>query len=301
MSMLEYTSLYGSALASVSNYGCTACRGGPAAEEISDGNKIVLMRHGVFCRHFGKQAVTSDVNHVTFFSDGSSYRVSHPADCGDRGTILSVLPRVLNDIIREFDPSIDDHPDRPFPFHAGPCNATTFYRHRELVLILESGQFPPPDPLWVDEKVLQLIADVLGAAFQSQGPQKSQHRPRTNSKHADLAESAKSYVASRIGQHVTLDEVAHAIGISPFHLARVFRQRAGLPLHRYLVCLRLRTSLERLAAGANDLTTLALELGFSSHSHFTDSFRREFGCSPSEMRHSLTRKSLHEMSKNLEV
>ena len=57
-----------------------------------------------------------------------------------------------------------------------------------------------------------------------------------------------------------------------------------MPIHRYLTQLRLRSSLERLADGANDLTALALELGFSSHSHFTDAFRREFGHAPSRDR-----------------
>jgi AraC-like DNA-binding protein len=65
--------------------------------------------------------------------------------------------------------------------------------------------------------------------------------------------------------------------------------------------LRLRASLERLAAGAVDLTALALELGFSSHSHFTDSFRKEFGCTPSAIRCDRTPRAIREMSKNLEV
>jgi AraC-like DNA-binding protein len=81
----------------------------------------------------------------------------------------------------------------------------------------------------------------------------------------------------------------------------VFQERTGVPVHRYLTLLRLRASLERLAEGASDLTELALELGFSSHSHFTDAFRREFGFSPSDVRKNATRNSLLEMSKNLEV
>jgi AraC-like DNA-binding protein len=78
--------------------------------------------------------------------------------------------------------------------------------------------------------------------------------------------------------------MARAVHASPFHLARIFQQRTGVPVHRYLTQLRLRAALERLADGADDLTALALELGFSSHSHFTDSFRREFGCAPSTVR-----------------
>jgi AraC-like DNA-binding protein len=40
---------------------------------------------------------------------------------------------------------------------------------------------------------------------------------------------------------------------------------------------------------ANDLTALALDLGFSSHSHFTAAFRRMFQCTPSEFRESTRR------------
>jgi AraC-like DNA-binding protein len=88
---------------------------------------------------------------------------------------------------------------------------------------------------------------------------------------------------------------------SPFHLARVFRERAGVPVHRYLTRLRLRAALERLSDGADDLTALALDLGFSSHSHFTDAFRREFGRSPSDVRRDAGPRALREMSKDLEV
>jgi AraC-like DNA-binding protein len=74
-----------------------------------------------------------------------------------------------------------------------------------------------------------------------------------------------------------------------------------MPIHRYLTRLRLRAALERLAGGVHDLTALALEIGFSSHSHFTDVFRREFGRTPSAVRRDAGRRTLGEMSKNLEV
>jgi AraC family transcriptional regulator len=74
-----------------------------------------------------------------------------------------------------------------------------------------------------------------------------------------------------------------------------------VPVHRYLTQLRLRASLDRLADGADDLTALALDLGFSSHSHFADAFRREFGKTPSEVRATATPRTLRQMSKNLEA
>ena len=147
---------------------------------------------------------------------------------------------------------------------------------------------------------MQLVADVLGSAFRQHMEPKKQHRERTSRKHADLVESAKSFVASRLGEHLSLDVIARAVDVSPFHLSRVFQRSTGLPLHRYLVCLRLRTSLEMLSNGATDLTALALDLGFSSHGHFSETFRREFGCTPSETRMKLTRGSILGLSKNLE-
>jgi AraC-like DNA-binding protein len=65
---------------------------------------------------------------------------------------------------------------------------------------------------------------------------------------------------------------------------RTFRAHEGLPIRRYLARLRLRLALEQLAEGGEDLTGLALDLGYADHSHFTNAFRREFGMSPSRFR-----------------
>jgi AraC-like DNA-binding protein len=281
---LTFRLLYDSPVVSVRDYDCRASRGGPATEEHSDSNNIVLMRHGAFCKHFGRRGVTADVNQAVFFSRESTYRVSHPADCGDRGTVFVAAPRVLHDIVRELDPSLDDHLDRPFPFVTGPCDTGVFWRHRELVLRLEDSDAGPPEPLWADVTALQLVADVLEAAFARHGLPRPRRRHGTDAVHVEQAEAAKTYLAGRLGERVTLDGVARAVHASPFHLARVFRQRTGVPVHRYLTRLRLRAALERLAGGAKDLTALALELGFSSHSHFADAFRTEFGRTPSAVR-----------------
>ena len=55
-------------------------------------------------------------------------------------------------------------------------------------------------------------------------------------------------------------------------------------VHAYRAKLRLRASLELLEAGAVDLSALAGDLGYSSHSHFSAAFRREFGVTPSAFR-----------------
>jgi len=278
-----YRVLYQSPILSVQDYCCQPASPNAGAEEESSANNIVLMRHGAFTRHFGKLSTTADVNQAVFFSKDSTYRVSHPTDCGDRGTVFTISPRVLNDIVRELDPTVDDHPEQPFRFITGPCSSEVFWRHRELVRRLEIADSDPPEPLWADITALQIVADVLESAFE-QKDGSAKHKPATRQDHVDRTEAVKSYLAGRFGERITLDEVARAVHASPYHLARIFQTETGVPVHRYLTQLRLRASLERLAAGASDLTELALELGFSSHSHFTDAFRKEFGCSPSQFR-----------------
>lgn len=294
---LTFNTLYGSPLVRVSNYNCSIPHSGPQVEEYCDSNNIVLMRHGVFCKHLGRRSITATANQSIFFSKGSTYRISHPSDCGDRGTTFELPTRILNDIIREFNPAIDDHPDNPFSFVTGQCDRNMFWRHRELVTKLENAGSHSLEPLWADVAAMQLVADVLEIAFAQQGVSLSRHRDDTTADHAERTEAAKMYLASRLGERITLDDIAREVHSSPFNFARIFQRQAGIPLHRYLVQLRLRSAMERLLDGTDDISGLALELGFSSHSHFTETFRREFGCTPSKVR-SLP---LSQISKNLIV
>ncbi len=55
----------------------------------------------------------------------------------------------------------------------------------------------------------------------------------------------------------------------------------GTPLYRYQLRLRLARALDLLGS-YDDLTDLGLELGFSSHSHFSSAFRQTYGRTPAE-------------------
>ncbi|MEO8177719.1 MAG: helix-turn-helix domain-containing protein [Deltaproteobacteria bacterium] len=66
-------------------------------------------------------------------------------------------------------------------------------------------------------------------------------------------------------------------------------------------CTRFAGALRRLSEGEANLSALALELGFASHSHFSDAFRQAFGLSPAQSRAAATADGQREMSKILEV
>jgi AraC family transcriptional regulator len=103
-----------------------------------------------------------------------------------------------------------------------------------------------------------------------------------------LIARTKTFLEAAFADPIRLADIAEAVGASPAYLTDVFSRVEGVPLHRYLMQLRLARALVELP-DARDITTLALNLGFSSHSHFTASFRRAFGCTPSQFRNA-TRK-----------
>lgn len=296
--LLTYRTLYDGALVRVEDYCCRYTHGGPGREECLDENQIVILRHGAFCQHFSRrQSVLADVNQAVFFSEGTIYRVSHPGDCGDRGTLFTPAPQVLRELLSLYAPAIAERPRLCFPFLTGPCVTAVFRRQHELVRQLELGA---ADPLWLDASALQLVRELVAAAFARQDRSPQPRRQTTQSDHAERVEAAKNFLASHLGERLGLAEVAHAAQVSPFHFARLFQAQTGLPVHQYLLELRLRAALEQVSAGAEDLAALALELGFANHSHLSTAFRRAFGCTPKEVRGSRQQK-LRETRKNLKV
>src|SRR5262249_8448986 len=136
--------------------------------------------------------------------------------------------------------------------------------------------------LLVDEASLNVIRQVVALAFRGRAARA--RRADTQRCHRDAAEAAKEVLSSAYTRRLTLNEVAERVHLSPFHLCRVFRRCTGFTLHQYLTQLRLRNSLEMLLDRPADLSSLALRLGFSSHSHFTSTFQRAFGVSPNNIR-----------------
>src|SRR5262245_56787255 len=110
-----------------------------------------------------------------------------------------------------------------------------------------------------------------------------------------LIARTKKFLEATFADPMRLADIAQAVGASPAYLTHAFSRVEGVPLHRYLMQLRLARALVELP-DARDITTLALNLGFSSHSHFTSSFRRTFGCTPSQYRNAKRKGMTHLMS-----
>jgi AraC-like DNA-binding protein len=153
-----------------------------------------------------------------------------------------------------------------------PCPPSSYLEQHVLARRLSSRAL---DPLAAEEATWALVSHVLARRAQQQ---------TLNRTHYELAEAAKERIVATLSDSVSLTQLGKQLGVSPFHLARTFRAQTGFSLHQYRTQLRLRRALVELDRDGRDLTRLAFDLGFASHSHFTDTFRRQFGVPPSAVR-----------------
>jgi AraC family transcriptional regulator len=254
-----------------------AAEGPHGGEETSCRHEVVLVRDGVFVRTSAAGRVVADPNQLLFFHRDEPYRVEHPAG-GDDCLIVSLpeddLLALVDDVAGVVDPS------RPFPHPAAPCPAAVALRVQRLL-----RHQPPPEgaDLELEEELPAVVAAAVGAGGESRRTPEPV-RGATRRRWREQVERVQVLLGAALDERHSLAGLARQVHASPWQLARVFRRQTGESIHRYLMRLRLLSSLQRLAEGAEDLTALALELGFADHAHFTRSFRGVFGTTPSAVR-----------------
>jgi AraC family transcriptional regulator len=98
---------------------------------------------------------------------------------------------------------------------------------------------------------------------------------------------AMNFISENLDREPSLSEIAQAANFSPFHFHRIFKAATGETVFGFLRRLRLEWAANRLLSDPReDVTTVALEGGFSSSQNFAKAFRARYGASPSEFRRS---------------
>jgi AraC-like DNA-binding protein len=284
---LQPHTLFRSPLVAIYDLDCHAPGGSLSAEEQSTNHSLVFPRKGVFVKKIStREQLIAESTQVLFFNRHETYRVGHPVEGGDNCTSIHFKEKALVDFLSSIDPGVVESPNRPFRFAATASSASLALNLHRLRRLLRTHR--RVEPLLVEEICTSLLAESVGAAYKRRGRTHQPIRESTRQAHRDLVDATRVVLARKFRDKLSLSDVARAVFSSAFHLARIFRRETGTSLHRQLTRLRLRLALEHLADSKPDLTMLALELGFSSHAHFSDAFRREFSCTPSEFRQQLS-------------
>lgn len=87
-----------------------------------------------------------------------------------------------------------------------------------------------------------------------------------------------------LAENISLSDIAHEVGLSPFHFSRAFKQSLGAPPHRYRTRLRLDKACELLETTNAPVTEIALSVGYESSQALARIFARDLGVTPTQWR-----------------
>jgi AraC family transcriptional regulator len=280
------TRLLQSAIALAEDLRSTGVAGCRTPDSYSADFQVCLPYRGVFTWHVGGDAVVGDANQVLFVTGGESFYITQPLR-GEYGELI-ITPnrRLLAELAREKSHrTLGSH--ALFRRRSRRAAAGLQIRGAQLLRRARSGS---ADELETEEATVDLLRDAFDNS-ESCGTLTARARRVTD--------RTKAFLEAHLTEPIRLSDVASAVGVSAAYLTDLFRRTEGISLSRYLKQLRLARALVELPH-TNDLTALALGLGFSSHSHFTAAFRRAYGCTPSRFREDMKDiKEMKDMRKSL--
>jgi AraC family transcriptional regulator len=244
---------------------------------------VVLPLSGVFSRHDGPRRHTIGTPcHAVFIASDTPYRIGYPGGIGDRALTLkfdqALAPEQLGAC------------ERPAAISHGLLPARAMMLRNLLRAQLKSGEAD-------DFEIEALGLDLLNAALGSMRARTPPPRRSTLVRRARALERVKQAVALAPAEKWTIAKLAEVANLSSFHLCHVFRQMAGTSVYDYVLHERLAQSLNAVLDGGDDLTSIALDAGFASHSHFTARFRNFFGCTPVALRRLASAQKVRELRK----
>ena len=246
-------------------------------------NAIALPLSGLFAKHEapGRQ-VTGTPSHAVYFAPDAPYRISFPGAIGDRAITL----RFGDGLAPE---QIDVRGDEGLASQ-GLLSAKAMMLRNLLWRRLEKGE--------ADEFEAEAFGlDLLDVSLASVRPGQLPVRRSALARRLRALERVKEAVASAPSAKWNVARLAGVANLSPFHLCHVFREMTGTSVYDYVLHERLSRALDAVLDGGDDLTAIALDAGFASHSHFTARFRSFFGCTPAALRRVASAAHLAELRK----
>ncbi len=94
----------------------------------------------------------------------------------------------------------------------------------------------------------------------------------------------EDFVRTNLGEDISLDDLSAIGGLSKRHFVRAFQESVGTSPYNYVLMLRIEEAKQRLSGTAESITEIALTTGFGQAQHFSTSFRKATGETPSSFR-----------------
>ncbi len=159
---------------------------------------------------------------------------------------------------------------------AGATVRLTAAQLQTIETLRQPPVFAAAQPLWYRCKALELALTFL---FQAP-PGEEMFCSRQKRIARERADLVIFLLKQNLAKPPSLEELGKKIGCSHFYLSRIFSAQTGQTITQYLRRLRMERAAELLRSGKCNVTEAALEVGYSSLSHFSAAFHETFGCCP---------------------
>lgn len=128
--------------------------------------------------------------------------------------------------------------------------------------------------------ILQVLAHLL-RHFAVRGQKET---PDSNQLVTDRIHQVLSWAEEHYGEPISLSDVADQLSISREYFCRLFRQSMGITFQEYLTGLRLNHAYQDLLYTTTPVSEVMENNGFTNQKRFNASFKKLYGCTPSEVR-----------------
>ena len=93
--------------------------------------------------------------------------------------------------------------------------------------------------------------------------------------------AAIDFIQQNISHIIQVIDIAKHVGLSESRLRHLFSEQIGIPITSYVLWMRIKVALREMLKPGETLSNAAHQANFSDHAHFTRTFKRMFGVSPS--------------------
>jgi AraC-like DNA-binding protein len=273
--------LYASGFYRVMDFRCRCVDCVRSKPEYSDNFSIAFVRRGNFLFNVFRRSLDAHTGCVLMTKPGAERTVTHVHTVPDECTIFQFTA--------DFHTLVADLYAHT-PFFGNPDLHSTLVRtspeleflHFAIVRRILDGS---ASRLQLDELVVDMVQKVLREATDYEPSEAIDDRVKRF--HLSTIETAKDYIATHYARDISLSEMAAHCHVSPFHFSRLFKIFTRTSPYRFLLAIRLQQACLLLRETVLPVSDVAYASGFNSLEHFTASFTRAQGCSPTAYRGAL--------------
>jgi len=150
----------------------------------------------------------------------------------------------------------------------------TVQQLQTIATLRQPPVYAAAQPVWYQCKALELAVTFLVK------PEEEFFCTRQQRLAQERVEQVSFVLKQNLAEPPTLEELGRKIGCSHFYLSRIFSAQTGQTITQFLRQLRMERAAELLKSREFNVTEVALEVGYSSLSHFSAAFQETFGCCP---------------------